>query len=135
MGGLWDRLPRTGAIALLFAIASLGLPVFGNFVGELLVLLGTYRVSPGFAGVAVLGPVAAVLYALALVQRTFHGPPHTGVVAADYTAGETAVMALLVGLIVLLGLHPQPVLDILAPVLPALAGSPAVHSALAGGLP
>jgi NADH-quinone oxidoreductase subunit M len=135
MGGLWDRLPRTGAIALLFAIASLGLPGFGNFVGEFLVLLGTYRVSPAFAGVAVLGPVAAVLYALALVQRTFHGTVHAGVQAADYSARETAVMGVMAGLILLLGLYPQPVLEMLAPALQALAGSPAVHAALAGGLP
>jgi NADH-quinone oxidoreductase subunit M len=135
MGGLWDRLPRIGAIALLFAIAALGLPGFGNFVGEFLVLLGTYRVSPAVAGAAVLGPVAAVLYALALVQRTFHGPPRAGIVAADYTAGETAVMGLLAGLIIMLGVYPQPVFDLLAPVLPGLAGSAAVAPVLAGGLP
>ncbi|MCC6347850.1 MAG: NADH-quinone oxidoreductase subunit M, partial [Nitrospirales bacterium] len=52
MGGLWETVPRMGAIALFFALASLGLPGLGNFVGEILVLLGAFRVSPGAAVVA-----------------------------------------------------------------------------------
>ena len=47
LGGLWSTAPRIGAIGLFFAIASLGLPGLGNFVGEFLVLLGTYRVAGG----------------------------------------------------------------------------------------
>ena len=40
MGGLWHNMPRMGACALFFAIASLGLPGLGNFVAEFLILLG-----------------------------------------------------------------------------------------------
>jgi NADH-quinone oxidoreductase subunit M len=135
MGGLWGEVPRIGAIGLLFAIASLGLPGFGNFVGEFLVLMGTYAVNPAFAVVAVLGPVAAVLYALALMQRTFHGPPRARVEPRDYAMRETAVMGVMIGLIVSLGLYPQPVFEMVAPALHLLSGSPAAHSALAGSLP
>jgi NADH-quinone oxidoreductase subunit M len=135
MGGLWARLPRIGAIGLLFAIASLGLPGLGNFVGEFLVLLGTYAVSPTFAFLGVLGPVAAVLYALLLVQKTFHGPPRAGVEPPDFSARETAVMGVMIGLIVWLGLYPQPVFDIVAPVGRALNESTVAFSALAGVLP
>lgn len=45
MGGLWDTVPRLGGISMLFALASLGLPGLGNFVGEFLVLLGAFHVS------------------------------------------------------------------------------------------
>ena len=43
MGGLWSLVPRLSAVGLVFALASLGLPGFGNFVGEFLVLSGSYR--------------------------------------------------------------------------------------------
>src|SRR6185503_5614264 len=43
MGGLWAVVPRMGAVTMLFALASLGLPCLGNFVGEFLVLFGAYR--------------------------------------------------------------------------------------------
>jgi NADH-quinone oxidoreductase subunit M len=135
MGGLWGKVPRIGAIGLLFAIASLGLPGFGNFVGEFLVLMGTYAANPAFAVVAVLGPVVAVLYALALVQKTFHGPPGTDVEPPDYTARETAVMGIMIGLIVCLGLYPQPVFDMAGPALHMLSASSAIHSTLAARLP
>jgi NADH-quinone oxidoreductase subunit M len=135
MGGLWDRVPRIGAIGLLFAIASLGLPGFGNFVGEFLVLLGTYQASPVYAFVAVLGPVVAVLYALALVQKTFHGAPHAGIEPADYSSRETAVMGVMIALILCLGLYPQPVFDIMAPTLQLLSGSPVNDGLFAASLP
>ena len=57
---------------MFFAIASLGLPGLGNFVGEFLVLLGTYRVAAG-RGCRDIGVVAATLYALILVPARFHG--------------------------------------------------------------
>ena len=56
MGGLWDASPRMGAIWIFFALAALGLPGMGNFVGEFLVLLGTYRVSVPMTVLAATGP-------------------------------------------------------------------------------
>ena len=45
LGGLWQTVPKMGAMGLLFAMASLGLPGLGNFVAEILVLVGSYKVS------------------------------------------------------------------------------------------
>jgi NADH-quinone oxidoreductase subunit M len=115
MGGLWDEAPRIGATGLMLAIASLGLPGLANFVGEFLVILGVYAAHPAFACAAVLGVVTAVLYALALVQRTFHGEPRAGLTVPDYTRRETLLMAAIIALILWLGLYPQPVLDLAAP--------------------
>ncbi|MDQ3797541.1 MAG: NADH-quinone oxidoreductase subunit M, partial [Pseudomonadota bacterium] len=75
MGGLWASMPRMGAMVLFFAVASLGLPGLANFVGEFLVLLGTYRVNVTLAVLAVLGIITAAAYALILVQRSFQGEP------------------------------------------------------------
>jgi NADH-quinone oxidoreductase subunit M len=106
-----------------------------DFVGEFLVLLGTYQASPVFAFVAVLGPVAAVLYALTLVQKTFHGASHAGIEPVDYSSRETAVMGVMIALILCLGLYPQPVFDIVAPTLQSLGGSPVDHGLIAASLP
>ncbi len=46
MGGLWQQMPRMGAVAMFFVLASLGLPGLGNFVAEFLVLLGLFQVRP-----------------------------------------------------------------------------------------
>ena len=75
LGGLWANMPLLSAVGMFFAIASLGLPGLGNFIGEFLILLGTYQLHPAFAAVAALGVITAAAYSLILVQRTFHGPP------------------------------------------------------------
>lgn len=123
MGGLWSDLPRLSALGLLFSVATLGLPGFGNFVGEILVLIGTFRDHPIPTLIAVAGMVTAAVYALALVQRTFHGPPSAPTDAPDYGARETLALALAAGVALWLGLYPQPVLDLTAPVLAILAAA------------
>ncbi len=111
LGGLWSRVPRIGAIGLFFAIASLGLPGLGNFVGEFLVLLGTFRSATSFAIAGTLGLVASVIYALVFVQRVFHGEPRTATALADFSPRHMSVMAAMMVTLVWLGLYPQPVFD------------------------
>ena len=53
-----------GRDGLLFALASMGLPGLGNFIGEFLVLVGTYRVSPLTTVLAALGLIVSTVYAL-----------------------------------------------------------------------
>jgi NADH-quinone oxidoreductase subunit M len=114
MGGLWSQIPRLSAFALLFAVATLGLPGFGNFVGEILVLLGTFERYPLAAVLSLAGLVLSAVYALALVHRVFLGPPAAGSAGHDYAPGETAIMLVLAGFALYLGLYPQPVLDLAA---------------------
>ncbi len=77
MGGLWTAAPRLGGVAMIFAMASLGLPATGNFVGEFLVIFGVFQVSLPVAVAALLGIVAATAYSLRIIQTTFHGPAPT----------------------------------------------------------
>jgi NADH-quinone oxidoreductase subunit M len=120
MGGLWSTVPRMGASALIFALASLGLPGLGNFVGEFLVLLGVYQVSVPLAALAALGFVAATIYSLIMIQRVFHGPDREGWKLTDLNRREMVIMATLIVLIIGLGLAPQPVLNTAQPALDAL---------------
>jgi NADH-quinone oxidoreductase subunit M len=111
MGGLWSEVPRMGGVWLLFALASLGLPGLGNFIGEFLVLFGTYRVSVAATAVAAAGFVAAVVYALWMVQRAFFGQKAEEWKIKDLSARETAVMAAMIAAILWIGLYPRPVID------------------------
>jgi NADH-quinone oxidoreductase subunit M len=111
MGGLWTTVPRIGGVSMVFAMASLGLPGLGNFVGEFLVLLGVYRVNVTLAVLATLGFIVSTVYSLWMMQRAFFGPNQAGWKLPDATARELAIMAVMIALIVGLGLYPQPVLD------------------------
>jgi NADH-quinone oxidoreductase subunit M len=116
MGGLWTQMPRLGAFAMVFAMASLGLPGLGNFVGEFLVLLGAYQASVTLTTIATVGLVFATVYSLWIIHRAFHGTPRESWTPADLGSREEAILAILVILLVVLGLYPQPVLDVAAPV-------------------
>lgn len=128
MGGLWGIFPHLSAFGMVFAVASLGLPGLGNFIGEFLILLGSFQVSVTFTVIAAGGLVAGAAYALLLVQRAFHGEaaPHPGAKPIDLTAPHLAVMVVLVLAIIGLGLYPQPIFDQVAPGLAVLQhdGSP-----------
>lgn len=133
MGGLWGALPRLSALALLFAVATLGLPGFGNFAGELLVLIGSFAAHPITTLLALLGLISSAIYALAFVQRTFHGGPADAGPSpglhgsgrhrpglSDLGRRETTALGVLVILALALGLYPQPLLDLTALPLAAL---------------
>ncbi|HWQ14314.1 MAG TPA: NADH-quinone oxidoreductase subunit M [Roseiflexaceae bacterium] len=127
MGGLWHIMPRIGAAAMLFAMASLGLPGLGNFLGEFLVLMGAYQSSATITVVASLGLVAATVYSLWLLQRAFFGRNEAGWRLPDMGAREAAALAALAVAIVWLGVYPQPVLDTAAPALERVQQTAAPH--------
>jgi NADH-quinone oxidoreductase subunit M len=110
MGGLWAVTPRLAAIGLFFAVASFGLPGLANFVGEFLVLLGAFRASPATTAVATLGLVVAAVYALAMVQRAFHGQNTHRWQFPDLARRETATLGVMIAIVVALGVFPRPVL-------------------------
>lgn len=129
MGGLWATTPRLAAIGLFFVLASLGLPSTSNFVGEFLVLLGSFRANLTLTVLATLGLITAVVYALALMQRTFHGDNRNGWQLADASARELATFAVLIAVTIWLGLYPQPVFDVSTPALRALQATAVVAEA------
>jgi NADH-quinone oxidoreductase subunit M len=111
MGGLWSSMSHMGGVGMFLAMASLGLPGLGNFVGEFLVLLGVYRVNIPLAVLATLGFIVSTVYSLWMIQRAFHGPikepDKEGWNLYRMTAREGAIMGLIVAIIVYLGLFPQ----------------------------
>jgi NADH-quinone oxidoreductase subunit M len=122
MGGLWTSLPAMGGIAMLFTMASLGLPMLGNFIAEFLILLGTFAANVPLTVIATLGLVFSALYSLRMMQKVFLGPPSVATPVQDFSAREWAIMAALGISIVALGLYPQPVMDLVKNVVVRLVG-------------
>ncbi len=117
MSGLWTSMPRMGGVALFFALASLGLPGLANFVGEFLVLAGSYGNYPVATIVATSGFVVSTIYSLWLIHRVFYGPRQDESQVSDLNPRETLLFAAIIVLIVAIGVRPQPILDAVAPVL------------------
>jgi NADH-quinone oxidoreductase subunit M len=115
MGGLWEIMPTLSGAGLVFAMASLGLPGLGDFVGEFLVLLGAYRAHVGLTVVATLGLLAATLYGLKFAQGAFHGPNLHHWRLPDMRWREWTILGPMMLCLLWIGLYPQPVLNLVRP--------------------
>jgi NADH-quinone oxidoreductase subunit M len=111
MSGLWVALPRMGGITLFFVLASLGLPGLANFIGEFLVLAGTFQVHPWIAGIAAFGFVVSSVYSLWIIYRIFHGPVNKSWKITDLQLGEMVDLSVLAAGLVWIGLFPQTILN------------------------
>jgi NADH-quinone oxidoreductase subunit M len=117
MGGLWDKAPVMGAIVLIFSMASLGLPGLGNFIAEILILIGVFKTNVLMACLASTGLIGATIYSLRIVQKVFLGNKNRNWEITDLSVREKLVSASLVIIIVGLGLFPRPVFNIAKPAL------------------
>jgi NADH-quinone oxidoreductase subunit M len=120
-GGVWKSAPKLGGIFLAVTFASIGLPGLSGFVGEFLSLIGTFVVHRPYAIVATAGVILAAVYMLWAFQRVFTGEP-TGENATfkDLTRLELATVVPLLGLSLVLGVYPKPLLERVEPSVKAL---------------
>jgi NADH-quinone oxidoreductase subunit M len=110
MGGLWETMPRMAGVALVLAMASLGLPGLGNFVAEFLILLGAYQVTLVLTVIATVGLIFAMIYSLAIMARAFYGPNQHNWKLHDLHVHEWVGLGAMLIVLVWLGIYPQPVL-------------------------
>jgi NADH-quinone oxidoreductase subunit M len=121
LSGLQKSVPLIGAAFLVVMLSSVGLPGLNGFVGEFLILLGTFVTRRWWAVVATTGVILAALYLLWAYQRVFHGEPEgENATMRDMNLRERAVMLPLIAMIVFLGVYPKPVLDRINPSVQAL---------------
>jgi NADH-quinone oxidoreductase subunit M len=111
MGGFWAYAPRMGGVAMVFTLASLGLPGLGNFVAEFLILLGAFQANIVLASIATVGLVTATVYALWMMQLSFHGKPVPIPGLNDLGRREMVIMSALIIVMVWLGLFPQAIIN------------------------
>ena len=116
LGGLSATAPVLGWVFMTVVLADIGLPGLNGFVGELLVLLGTFVTHRWWAVVATSGVVLSAVYLLHAYRRVFHGPVRVaGAVVNDMTWAERLTVAPLLAGIVFIGVYPQPVLARIQP--------------------
>jgi NADH-quinone oxidoreductase subunit M len=137
MGGLMNRMPLASGLALVLALASLGLPGLCGFVGEILVLLPTWTFNPYLAAAAATVTVLTAAYTLQAVRLAYYGPEYIGPHADEITPikfRELVVMIPLVIAAVVLGVQPGYVTKVAEPAL-AAAGQSFNPSLNSGGTP
>jgi NADH-quinone oxidoreductase subunit M len=89
-------------------------------VAEFLVLLGLFQVDPWITVIAALGLITGAAYSLILMQKSFQGTPDPSRTVSDYGFREMSTMTVMIVALIVLGVFPQPVLDIAQPVLQSL---------------
>ena len=116
MGGLAKTMPLLAGMLLFVMFSSAGLPGLNNFVGDFLVLLGTFAAHRAIASVAAVGFVLAAIYLLWSYQRMMHGPEaeeHRR--HPDLSLRETVVIAPILAAILVIGVYPNLLLDRINP--------------------
>lgn len=112
MGGLATVTPWIAAVFLVATLSSIGLPGLNNFVGEFLVILGSFGTNRILGTIAVAGVVLAAIYMLWAYQRTFQGrDPGRHRSIADLLPREIAAVVPVVAAMLVLGVFPNLVLD------------------------
>ena len=128
-GGLIGKYPGFAIVTFLVCLASVGLPGLNNFVSEMLMLGGLFEavhtdsLGYGLAAAAAFGILLSAWYTMTMLKRVFFGPdrepPFVGVPGVPacrcLTSRESVAFGLPIALCLLLGLYPQPVLDVIRP--------------------
>jgi NADH-quinone oxidoreductase subunit M len=116
-GGLGKTVPVLAGIFLFVALSSLGLPGLNGFVGEFLILIGTFLIHRWWVVPATFGIVLAAVYLLWAYQRVFHGAVtnEANLRIPDLNFRELAMLTPIMILIAFIGVYPKPFLDRIEP--------------------
>lgn len=123
LGGAAKTMPILADGFLICGLAGVGMPGTSGFPGEMLIVLATLQTHTGAGLGALFGLVVGVAGFLSVYRKAFYGPVTRPEVAQarDLRSREWAVLIVVVGLAVGIGLFPAPVLDIIAPAAEAWA--------------
>ncbi len=112
-GGVANTMPKFAAFMVLFALANAGLPGTSGFVGEFLVILGSFHANFWFAFLAATTLILGAAYTLWMVKRVIFGEVGNDGVAGltDIGRREFLVLGILAAAVLLLGLWPAPLID------------------------
>lgn len=115
--GLAKFMPHLCWITLFFALSSMALPGLNNFIGELLILFGLFTSNGWLAGFVTLSVILTALYMLRWMQKMyFEAPGFMQPNWTDLTKWEMALAVPLILIILWIGIHPQPLLNLMNPI-------------------
>lgn len=114
-GGLVNRMPKYAFVFMLFTMASVGLPGTSGFVGEFLVIVGTFQASKTFALIAASGMVLGAAYALWLYRRVVFGDLTRSDLKTivDLDKREQFIFLPLIAIVLWMGIYPAPFFKVL----------------------
>ncbi len=125
MGGLASRLPLFSCCLVFACLSSMGLPGLNGFVGEILSLIGMFKVHPGYAIIATFGIILGAWYLLNMLQLALFGTPSKKLTAhtelPDLNGREIASLAPILALCLIIGVFPQPFLNVMKPEVDSIA--------------
>ena len=115
-GGLVNRMPWYAAVFLIFTMANVGLPGTSGFVGEFVILVGTFKANTWVALFATTGVILSAAYALWLYRRVVFGALEKESLKSilDMSLREKVIIAPLVILTIFFGVYPAPIFDVTA---------------------
>lgn len=114
-GGVANSMPKFATLAVFFAMANAGLPGTSGFVGEFMVILAAFQADFWLAFLAATTLILGAAYTLWMVKRVFFGEVANDNVAAltDINAREMFILGVLAVIVLVIGLWPAPLLDIM----------------------
>ncbi|MCU1503447.1 MAG: nuoM [Ilumatobacteraceae bacterium] len=119
--GIQKVAPVFAAAFMVVMLSSIGVPGLNGFVGEYLILIGSFLTARWWVVVAAIGVILASLYLLWAYQRVFHGEPdEANRTFPELKWKEGALLLPFIGAIVFCGVYPRPMLDRIQPSVDAL---------------
>src|SRR5665213_3598019 len=106
LGGIAAKMPQLATLFVITTLALIGLPSLGNFVGEFLILSGSFQTHARIASVATIGVILSAAYMLWMIQRVFYGAPAANgapLSGSDVNWRERAAVWPTIALMILLG--------------------------------
>ncbi len=117
LGGLAAKVPVSAFFLMIFSIAAVALPLTSSFVGEFLVILGSWAEFPQWTAFALIGVVLGAVYTLTAYLKTMFGPARDSSATGtnDLKGSDVLVLGALAALVLLLGVFPQGALSSISP--------------------
>ena len=120
-GGIASKIPLFAFLFLVFTFSSIALPLTNGFIGEFMILLGSYKTYPALTLISLSGVVLGAVYMLTLYMKTMYGEINTEKNGdlQDVNNRELVTFLPLLAMVFLLGLYPKPFINKIEPTVKA----------------
>jgi len=113
LGGVAIKAPVLTILLVIISLANIALPLTNSFVGEFLIFSGLYQFNSWYTFIAGISIILAAVYTLNMIQKVFYGCTNsTTDVIKDISLNERLVLGLIVCLIFIVGIYPQPLINL-----------------------
>ncbi|CAL4319676.1 NADH-quinone oxidoreductase subunit M [Buchnera aphidicola (Chaitophorus sp. 3695)] len=112
MGGVWKNMFFVPGFFLFFVMSSLGIPGTGNFIGEFLILLGSFKAHPIFTLISMIGLVFFAVCFLNMFHKIFYGSNNKFLIVHKISILEFLILFVLSFLLIFIGLYPNFIFNI-----------------------